>query len=214
MRSEKNRRRFWFMYVGFAFFCAIQAYALLGRWLHENKLHALQIEGRPYISDFVSFYGSGILARQCLTQPTKIYDSDTQIELESKLIAPVVIDAPFSNPNTPVTFLTFLPFSLLSLDGAWIAWGALTSAVSLAVLFGTIAGPLKHWFAKTTVVVGFLASYATWFSVRLGSTSCLLFPMVLFFWHSLWEGRCAATAAVPSVATIKLQPCLFFLQSD
>lgn len=199
------------MYVGFAFFCAIQAYALLGRWLQDHKLHAIQIEGRPYVSDFIGFYGSGVLARQCLAQPTKIYDSDTQIELERQLISPVILDAPFSNPNTPVTFVTFLPFSYFNLDGAWIAWGALTSAISVAVLFGIFNRQLKHWFARTAVIVGFLASYATWFSVRLGSTACLLFPMVLSFWHFLWQGRCVATAAVACVVTIKLQylPFLF-----
>ena len=211
MLSQKNRRRFWFMYVLFAFLSVFQLYSLLGRWMLEKQLHAIQIEGRPYISDFVSFYGSGVLARQCLTQPTNIYDSKTQIELESKLTAPIMAEAPFSNPNTPVTFVTFLPLTFFNLDGAWIFWTFITTSASVAVLLATLAAPFKYWFAKLTAVVGFLVNYATWFSIRIGSTSLLLFPMMLSYWHFLWQGRCAATAAIACVATMKLQYAPFLL---
>lgn len=206
MLSQKNRERFWVLYFGFAFFWAIQAYMLLGQWMHDKELHARKIDGRPYISDFVSFYGSGVLAWQCLEKPTtKIYDGPTQVALETKLTAPVVPEAPFSNPNTPVTFVALLPLSFFSLDGAWIAWALFTMIASVIVLLLTFVKPLKHWFAKLTAATAFIASYSTWMSVRLGSTSCLLFPMVLSFWHFVWEGRMVAAAAAALVGTMKLQ---------
>lgn len=205
MLSQKNRERFWVLYFGFAFFWALQAFALLGQWMHDKELQARKIDGRPYISDFVSFYGSGVLARQCLSKPTKIYDGATQIELETKLTAPVVPEAPFSNPNTPVTFVALLPLSFFNLDGAWIAWGLLTLSASIGVLLATFVKPLPHWFAKLTAVTAFAASYATWFSIRLGSTSCLLFPMVLSFFHFLKEGNLIVAAAMACVGTMKLQ---------
>ncbi len=211
MLSQRNRERFWVLYFGFAFFWALQAFALLGQWMQVHELHALKINGRPYISDFVSFYGSGVLARQCLTRPTKIYDGPTQIDLETKLTAPVVPEAPFSNPNTPVTFVTLLPLSFFSLDGAWIAWGLTMMTASIAILFATFVRPFQHWFPKLTAVTAFAASYATWFSVRLGSTSCLLFPMILSFWYFLREGNLIAAVAVAGVGTMKLQYAPYLL---
>ncbi|MBA3855870.1 MAG: hypothetical protein C0507_03065 [Cyanobacteria bacterium PR.3.49] len=211
MLSQKNRERFWVLYFGFAFFWALQAFALLGQWMHDKELQARKIDGRPYISDFVSFYGSGVLARQCLTKPTKIYDGPTQIELETKLTAPVVPEAPFSNPNTPVTFVVLLPLSLLTLDGAWITWGLVTLLASIGILLATFVKPLRHWFAKLTAVTAFAASYATWFSIRLGSTSCLLFPMVLSFFYFLKGGNLIATAAMACIGTIKLQYAPYLL---
>jgi len=211
MLSQKNRERFWVLYFGFAFFWALQAFALLGQWMHDKELHARKIDGRPYISDFVSFYGSGVLARQCLSQPTKIYDGPTQIELETKLTAPVVPEAPFSNPNTPVTFVALLPLSFFSLDAAWAVWGLVTLSASIGVLLATFVKPLQHWFAKLTAVTAFAASYATWFSIRLGSTSCLLFPMVLSYFHFLKEGNLIAAAAMACVGTMKLQYAPYLL---
>lgn len=203
--SDRTAKNLWCAYLAVMLCWALNAYGYLFQLLHDGELFATKIDGRPYISDFVNVYEAGVLAKQCLHQPTSIYDRQVQSDLQRQLVAPVVPEQTFYNQYPPVMFLVYLPFSLVSMPMAWMMAGSLAAVAAIwAVLIATV--PLVPGkVTKFALPIALFASYPTWLSFRLGQTSLLLFPVLLLFWHFLRHRRFVLSAVIGSLLIIKVQ---------
>lgn len=199
------RKRLWVAYFGFMLFWSLNAYMLLGKALVQGEQFALRIDNKPYISDFVIFYSAGILARQCLTSPVKIYDVAVQDKLQRELVAPVEAEQTFYNQNTPLLFVLFIPFSIMSMANAYVAWTSISAVMAFLMLRASILPSFSSAFAKLTAITAFFGTYPVWVSFRLGQTSLFLFPVLVAFWMFLKQGRFVQAGAVASLVMMKPQ---------
>lgn len=201
------RKRLWFAYLTLLVFWSFNAYVLLGKLLVEGKHFAYRSEeGTLHISDFINSYSAGLLARECLGKPVRVYDREVQDQLQRKLIAPVVPEKTFYFQYAPPMFLFCLPLSLLStMPAAWIAWCLVCLAAELAMIRLAILPSFPSRFAKSTAVAAFLGSFPTWQSYRLGQPSLLLFPVILGYWHTLKQQRYVLAGIIACMVFAKVQ---------
>lgn len=203
--SAKNKERLWVVYFAVLFFWGLQAFFFLGK-LHQNgELFAQKIDNKPYVSDFVNVYSAGVLCQRNMQKPVEIYDAQVQANLQKELLAPIEPEDPFYNQYPPVMFLLFYPLSFFTMQGAWIAWAVFSFALISLAIYQTVL-PLYHSKVKKLIAyTAIMASYPTWLSFRLGQTSLLLMPVMMYFFHLLQKRRYFWSGLVSSLVLLKLQ---------
>ncbi len=199
------RKRLWVAYFGFMFFWALNVYAFLGKLLVQGQQFAFRIDGKPYMSDFINVYGAGVLARDCLSSPVKIYDREVQDKLQRKLVAPVEPERTFYNQYPPLMFVVFIPLSIMSMTNAYVAWTLFSAVVAQLTLHFSVLKLFKSPFAKLTAASAFFGAYPVWLSFRLGQTSLFLFPVLVAFLMLLKQKRFVQAGVVASLVMLKLQ---------
>lgn len=205
MLSDKVERQLWVGFFAFLLFWSINAYVLLGQWLQEGELFALKIDDRPYISDFVVFYAGGLLAKRCLAEPQAVYDIAAQAKVIDELTAPIKAEQPFFNQNTPITYLIVMLFAFLDLSLAWIAWCLIWMLASIAAVVLLIMPRFQGRFTRALVLVAFISAYPTWQSARLGQTSLLIFPCLVWFLHLLETRSFVKAGLITGLLSVKVQ---------
>lgn len=90
-------------------------------------------DGKIAIADFICFYEAGKIAVQTAFQNISIYDYKMQLDELNRIISPEKSDLVFAIPYPPPFYLSFVPFSLLSLSNAFRVW------LAISLCFGTAA---------------------------------------------------------------------------
>jgi len=212
VKSNRLKNNLWFAYVVFLTLWAACAYFMLVGMIREHKFFALEIDQRPYISDFVNVYNSASLAAACLHQKIDIYSPTLQAEYANKLTAPVVAEQPFYLQYPPFLFTLVSPLAFFNMLGAWIVWCsggiALLIASAIALTKNAAENQVNAGISKFTltfIIIATLASFPAWFSVRLGQTSLLLVPGLVAFWILLHKRKNFLAGLAAGVVLVKLQ---------
>jgi Glycosyltransferase family 87 len=205
MASERLRTNLWFAYLCVLICWSVQAYALIGEWLHEGTLFAHTENGRPYISDFVNVYGMAYLANRSLHEHVDFYDPNVQAETAKLFTAPVVAEIPFTFQYPPWFFPLLMPLSQVSITSAFLIWdflGVLFIAWAVCLLAFSFH---KSSFARVFVMVAVFASYPTWLCLRLGQTAWINFAALTAFWWLIGQSRSFLAGLAASVFIMKFQ---------
>lgn len=89
-------------------------------------------EGKIAIADFICFYEAGKIAVQTAFQNISIYDYKMQLDELNRIISPEKSALVFAIPYPPPFYLSFVPFSLLSLTNAFRVWLAISLCFGIA----------------------------------------------------------------------------------
>lgn len=203
--SEANRKRLWAVYISALACWAINAYLLICEWFAHNQLFAMNVLGKPYVSDFTLWYEAGQLGREALAHALDVYDPKLQGDCIAKLIAPVVADQPFYLQYPPWFFTYMLPLSLFSLAVAWMLWCLLGIALISWALIYLCRGHIEGKKGVSFVFLSFFAAFPTWLSLRLGQTSLIIFPFMVAYWKLLREKRYFLLGLITGLLSIKIQ---------
>ncbi|MBS2005391.1 MAG: DUF2029 domain-containing protein [Cyanobacteria bacterium SZAS TMP-1] len=221
-KRAKLRHNLWFGFVVFLILWTGCVYIELFRMQGVHKLFAFNLNDdpkQPVISDFVNVYNSACLAAAAQKEKIDIYSPALQAEYSLKLTAPIKPEQPFYLQYPPMLFALVRPLALFDMFGAWVVWcslGVLGIVVSTVALVRatsarvTTAGPGKTLFGVGAFTMVFaiaatLASFPSWYSVRLGQTSLLLVPGLAAFWVCCLKRRYFLAGLASGVVLVKLQ---------
>ncbi len=183
----------------------VLSYGELFRLLARGRLFALEIGGRPFVSDFVMYYNAAVLAGRCTAGGIDIYSPEVQQRSLLELISPVVPELPFYLQYPPPFFALVRPLAYLGMTAAWAVWcalGALLVVLSAWCLARESGG---LWFRRAFIVVAVLAAYPAWHGFRVGQASLFFFPLMLAYWALLRGGRPLGAGLVTGLMMVKLQ---------
>ncbi|HEY9718934.1 MAG TPA: glycosyltransferase family 87 protein [Trichormus sp.] len=203
--STQNQNRITVAYWAFLFFWAANAYSLIGTYFVDNQILALNIQGRPYVNDFVVNYMAGKMSLICNQSHISIYDPDLERKYIDEIIAPVKQEATFYAEYPPTFFLVNTPLALLDARTAYLVYCGICLILILTSLYILSKAPgftVLNWVAFVTAV---LSSFPAWQNVRLGQALLIFFPLaVLCFW-SLERKRYVLAGLLAGLLTIKGQ---------
>lgn len=202
--------RLWFAYFVALLVWGGQAYSEIGRYMQSGTLFARVLDGRPYVSDFVIFYGAAVLSRQCLERapgapPPNIYDVGLQNATIAPLIAPVKPEQPFYLQYPPYFFALVTPLAFVSMPVAYLLWTALCATLVVTTLVLLARQELQGRFSRTFFVVATLASFPAWLSFELGQSALYMLPIIALVFRLLRRDLPLQAGAAAALATVKLQ---------
>lgn len=207
--STENKKRVAVVYWSFVFFWALNAYMLIGTWYQEKKLLALEIDGRPYVADFVLNYMSAQMSMDSSKGHVKIYDPEEERRYIDAITAPVKQEAVFLAQYPPPFFLINTPLALLDAGGAWLAYSFLCFALILASLWAMcqsagrcMASPLLAWLGSAAAVLG---SFPAWMGFRLGQIVMFFFPAVMMTFWALEKKKHVLAGVITALLILKAQ---------
>jgi hypothetical protein len=203
--SPDLRKKVWFAYAVVLATWALLAYGKLGQFLIEGIMFARELNGRPYISDFVNVYNGGVLARRALAEPINIYDPTVQERSAAKLVAPVVAEIPFYLQYPPHFFALMLPLSFFSMTGAWFVWVGLGTLMIGLTGWKLARDQLEAGFPRAFFWIAAFCAYPTWLSYALGQTTFMLIYPLLWFWLFLRENKGGLAGLLVGFMSVKLQ---------
>ncbi|MBS1998792.1 MAG: DUF2029 domain-containing protein, partial [Cyanobacteria bacterium SZAS LIN-2] len=221
-KKAKLKHNLWFGFVVFLILWTGCVYTELFRMQGVHKLFAFNLNDdpkQPVISDFVNVYNSACLAAAAQKERIDIYSPALQAEYSLKLTAPIKPEQPFYLQYPPMLFALVRPLALFDMFGAWVVWCSLgvlgIAASTVALVRATSARVTTAATGKTLFGVGAftmvfaiaatLASFPSWYSVRLGQTSLLLVPGLAAFWVCCLKRRYFLAGLASGVVLVKLQ---------
>jgi len=221
-KKAKLTHNLWFAYVVFLILWTGCVYTELFRMQGQHKLFAFNLNDdikQPVISDFVNVYNSACLAAAAQKEKIDIYSPTLQAEYSLKLTAPIKPEQPFYLQYPPMLFALVRPLALFDMFGAWVVWCTLgvlgIVASTVALVRATSAKVTTQGTGKTLFGVGAftmvfaiaatLASFPSWYSVRLGQTSLLLVPGLAAFWLFCLKRKYFYAGLASGVVLVKLQ---------
>ncbi|MBS1990450.1 MAG: DUF2029 domain-containing protein [Cyanobacteria bacterium SZAS LIN-3] len=221
-KRAKLRHNLWFGFVVFLILWTGCVYTELFRMQGVHTLFAFNLNDdpkQPVISDFVNVYNSACLAAAAQKEKIDIYSPALQAEYSLKLTAPIKPEQPFYLQYPPMLFALVRPLALFDMFGAWVVWCSLgvlgIAASTVALVRATSARVTTAATGKTLFGVGAftmvfaiaatLASFPSWYSVRLGQTSLLLVPGLAAFWVCCLKRRYFLAGLASGVVLVKLQ---------
>lgn len=204
--SMRIQRLLWFALFVCAIFWSIATYGeICLSWL-GSRLLVPRINGEFYPVDFVSFYGSGFLARSFVaSHHGNIYSTADQLTALNAVMSPASMRSSFYVPYPPYFFVLMMPFSCMPLQYSWLLWsgcGLLLTAVA-SYLFSREY--FQGTFSRTLVVLLLLAANPTWWAFRIGNTAVWLIPSLVFSWLYLRRAQPFRAALASAVILFKLQ---------
>lgn len=203
--TEKMKRRLWVAYIAFFVCWSLQSYSLVFRMLNDHELFAREMNGRPYISDFVSFYTSGVLGHRALKERINIYDPDVQSAEFARIVAPVVAELPFFVQSPPTLFVFCMPIALLPTNTAWLTWATLGFTGAIASVYAVFHKDARSRFSLAFAIIATLGSFPMWVSIQLGQTSLFQFAALTAFWLLLMKKRNLAAGLASIFLLVKVQ---------
>ncbi len=193
-----------------AYVCVLTCWGLcsyfeLFKFFQNGTLFARVMDGRPYVSDFVTFYNGAMLAAECGQQPINIYDPELQNSGITQLIAPIKPESNFYMQSPPQFFAIVRPLAGLGIENAWLVWCGLALLLILLALWqlSKLAGQSK--FARAFVLISFFASFPTWMAFNQGQTALYLFPAIVAFYFLLRSNKYFLSGLLSAILLVKLQ---------
>jgi len=203
--SAQNKNRITVAYWSFIFFWAANAYILIGTYFVDNQILALNIQGRPYVSDFVVNYMAGKMSLASNQTHINIYDPDLERKYIDEIIAPVKQEATFYAEYPPTFFLLNTPLALTDGRTAYLIYCGVCLIFILISLYMLSEGPGSRVINWLALALATLSSFPAWQNARLGQALLIFFPLaVLCFW-SLERRRYVLAGLLAGLLTIKGQ---------
>ncbi len=196
----------WLAYVCVLACWGFVSYFELFKFFQNGTLFARVIDGRPYVSDFVTFYNGAMLAAECGQHPTNIYDPELQNAGIAQLIAPIKPGSNFYQMQLPPQFFALVrPLAGLGIQNAWLVWCGLALLLIVPALYplSRLAG--RSRFARAFVMISFFASFPAWMAFSQGQTALYLFPAVVAFYFLLRSSKFFFSGLLTTMLLMKLQ---------
>jgi hypothetical protein len=226
-KSGRLKNNLWFAYIVLLVFWSICAYSEIGRMVQRHELFARDIDHHPYISDFINHYYAGQLAADCSKTKLDIYSPQLQADYAKKLTAPVVAEQPFYLQYPPYWFSLCIPLTCFDLLSAWLIWcsvGVFLYIMSAILLTRTAAGVEDQIeiaegavlesgkkifgvgkFTLSFIIIASVASFPTWYSVKVGQPALFVLPGLVAFWLLCRKRRYFLAGLASCVTMVKLQ---------
>lgn len=203
-------KKLWFAYITALAVWGLCGFGLLGKWQYEGTLFARRIDNKPYTNDFVNMYSAALLARQCLTGPTKpdVYDINVQAASVAELTKPIIPELPFYFQYPPYAFVLALPLSVMPMFPSWLAWDLTGLGLSAWALWMVAKQCFQTPFRRTFAMVAAFGSFPAWMSAQLGQPALFACAGVTGFFLCVFAKRpyLAALCTIPVMVKIQYLP--------
>jgi len=180
-------------------------YAEIAQLISKGQMFALEINGRPYVSDFVVFYSAASLGRQAQTQRISIYDHGVQESNLKQLLAPVVPEVALCQLYPPYFYVLVAPLAFFSMFDAWKVWSLLGLLCILTSVYLLCREGLNKPLERVFLLVATLASFPCCLSFRAGQTSFYLLLGLTMFWVLLRNKRFVLAGIASALCLLKVQ---------
>lgn len=179
----------------------------VGAWNSHSLL--IQKGPVPQISDFVTFYATGVLVDSA--DARRAYDPAVQLKYFNQLIAPLHLDKPLYFYYPPYVFCIVGLLAHLPIEAAFAVWVSIGLAAAATMLFVLLRcrRSLSLLFCLA-VELCVAASYPVVPALTMGQSTWIMLAFVCAFFYALWKKRDILGGMALSGIAIKPHYAVFF----